>query len=288
MTTPAPPMPALFISHGPPTFALEDNATVRHWASIPERLPAVPKAILCVSAHWDTPGPRIAGGTEHPPIQHDFYGFPPELYHVTWPLRGSGDWAEHVADVFGDHSPDGLMAEPERPLDHGLWVPLRAAWPKPEVPVLQVSLSTARGGAWHLEMGRRLAPLREEGVLIVGSGGITHNLRRLAMGAPEGTAAPWAEAFVAAVEGALKTGDEAALCDPWGLPHGKDSHPTLEHYYPLLVALGAAGHEGLTPVHRGWTAGTLGLHTYASPGLKALALPAEAAEGEEGPERAAA
>lgn len=285
------PMPVLFISHGPPTLAVAEPpalaagaaaraaeserapgtaATVRHWRSIPALLPQVPTAIVCVSAHWDAPTTRLAGGVPHPRIQYDFFGFPAPLYRVAWPVRGSAEWADRVLGVVGK----GIQADRGRPLDHGVWVPLRHAWPKGEVPVLQVSLSTGRGGEWHLDLGKRLAPLRAEGVLIVASGGITHNLARLSMGAPDGASAPWAETFVAALEAALASGDAQALADPWKhLPHGRDAHPTLEHYTPLLVALGAAGGT-LTPVHRAWMMQTLGLHTYAS---AALAPPARQA-----------
>lgn len=273
--------PVLFLSHGPPTYALEQNPTTRHWARLPERLPAPPKAILCISAHWDTRAPQIAGGAAHPPIQHDFYGFPPELYHVTWSPKGSGDWAERIADVCGDGGPDTVLVDPSRPLDHGVWVPLRAAWARPPVPVLQLSLCTGKGGPWHLDLGRRLAPLREEGILIVASGGIVHNLSRLAPGTPDGTAAPWARRFVDAFEAALAKADEALLTDPWRLPHGREAHPTLEHYDPMLVALGAAGEEPLVPIHRAWTQATLALHSYATPTLKAEALPEEDEIGEE-------
>jgi 4,5-DOPA dioxygenase extradiol len=289
-------MPVLFVSHGPPTLALEAEPalvaaeagasvqpgpqarpaagaapggaeTVRHWRALPGLLPEAPAAILCVSAHWDAPTPRLSGGVPHPRIQHDFFGFPAPLYRITWPVRGSGEWAERVAEVFGK----GLQTDRGRPLDHGAWVPLRHAWPQGEVPVLQLSLSTGRGGEWHLDLGRRLGPLAEEGVLIVGSGGITHNLGRIARDAPEGASAPWAEDFVAAAETALERGDTQALADPWKhLPHGRDAHPTLEHYFPLLVAVGAAG-GSLAPIHRAWTLQTLGLHTYASGALAGAA-----------------
>jgi len=285
------PMPVVFVSHGPPTLALAEEpalaaqaggavqpapqagmdagaaATVRHWRALPGLLPEVPQAILCVSAHWDAPTTRLSGGVPHPRIQHDFFGFPPPLYKVTWPVRGSAEWAERVAEVFGR----GLGVDRARPLDHGVWVPLRHAWPRGDVPVLQLSLSTARGGDWHLDMGRRLAPLREEGVLIVASGGITHNLARVAPTAPDGASAPWAESFVAAAEAALAAGDTQSLADPWKhLPHGRDCHPTLEHYLPLLVAVGAAGGT-LDPIHRAWTMQTLGLHSYASDALEQTA-----------------
>lgn len=293
------PMPVLFVSHGPPTLALAEEPalvaaqagaaaqpspqpergagaapggaeTVRHWRALPGLLPEAPSAILCVSAHWDAPTPRLSGGVPHPRIQHDFFGFPAPLYRITWPVRGSAEWAERITGAFGR----GLQTDRARPLDHGVWVPLRHAWPKGEVPVLQLSLSTGRGGKWHLDLGTRLAPLREEGLLIVASGGITHNLGRIARDAPDGASAPWAEDFVAAADAALDRGDTAALCDPWKrLPHGRDAHPTLEHYYPFLVALGAAGGT-LTPIHRAWTLQTLGLHSYASEALEQTALKA--------------
>jgi len=279
------PTPVLFLSHGAPTLALAETPTVRHWRALPERLAAPPAAVLCVSAHWDTPAPRLAGGLERPAIQHDFAGFPEALYRVTWPVRGSAERAARVLDLLngaggGEGSAYATTAEPARPLDHGVWVPLRTAWPHGEVPVLQLSVSTARGVPWHLGLGRRLAPLREEGFLIVASGGITHNLRRLDWHAPDGAAAPWAKGFVTAFEAALAEGDLDLLCDPHRLPHGPETHPTVEHYVPLLVALGAAADEPLIPIHRAWTLGALALHSYATPGIKAEALPV-AEEGEE-------
>jgi 4,5-DOPA dioxygenase extradiol len=258
-------MTVLFLSHGPPTYALAENPTVRHWRGISELLLEPPKAVLCVSAHWDTPEPRLAGGVERPAIQHDFSGFPAELYRIGWDVQGSPEWAARIMRLFPDAADPmfALTAEPERPLDHGVWVPLRCAWPKGEVPVLQLSISTRRDGTWHLDLGRRLAALRREGVLIVASGGITHNLERLNWSAPDGDAAPWAATFITAFEEALANHDLERLANPWSFPNGQECHPTLEHYLPLLVALGAA--EGpLAPIHRGWTMNTLALHTYAA------------------------
>ncbi|MEJ2435919.1 MAG: class III extradiol ring-cleavage dioxygenase [Pseudolabrys sp.] len=146
--------------------------------------------------------------------------------------------------------------------DHGVWVPLYRMWERPSFPVLQISLNSARGVRRHLELGRRLAPLRGRGVMIKASGGAVHNLRRLDWSGHATPPAPWADAFVEALEVAMARGDEQALCEPWSLPGGRESHPTLEHYLPLLVAYGAALPGPLAPVHRGWSHGSLALHAY--------------------------
>ena len=218
--------------------------------------------MLCISAHWDAVTPRLAGAVLHPAIQHDFYGFPPALYAQTWPARGDmalGHWLRDTLSV------QGLpVTIEERPFDHGVWLPFKCIWPTAPLPVFQLSLCVRQGGPWHLALGEALAPLREAGVLIVGSGGITHNLHEIHWHAPEGTAASWSVEFMGALEAALASGDRTALCQPWTLPHGRRAHPTLEHYFPFLVALGAAGTQGLEPVHRNWMFGTLALHAYGS------------------------
>lgn len=264
-------MSVLFFSHGPPTYATAENPTVRHWRGVPDLLPDVPRAILCISAHWDSTEPRLAGGVDRPAIQHDFSGFPAELYRIGWEVKGSPKWAARVLELF-HADPDPmfpLVEDLDRPLDHGVWVPLRAAWPGGDIPVLQLSVSTQRDGVWHLDLGRRLAPLRREGVLIVASGGITHNLNRLNWTAPDGDAAPWAAAFITAFEEALAAHDLTRLANPWSFPNGAECHPTLEHYLPMLVALGAADGP-LAPIHRGWTMNSLALHTYAADTLEQI------------------
>jgi 4,5-DOPA dioxygenase extradiol len=162
-----------------------------------------------------------------------------------------------------------VLAE-ERPFDHGLWLPFKCIWPAAPLPVFQLSLCVREGGPWHLALGEALAPLRDAGVLIVGSGGITHNLGEIHWHAPEGQPASWAVEFMTALEQALEAGDREALCHPWTLPHGRRAHPTLEHYLPFLVALGAAGAQGLAPQHRNWMFGTLALHAYGADALPSV------------------
>jgi 4,5-DOPA dioxygenase extradiol len=156
------------------------------------------------------------------------------------------------------------VVETARPLDHGVWVPLKTAWPEVDFPVYQLSLSLAHGLDNLWQMGQRLQALRDEGVLLVGSGGITHNLRALDWQAAEGEAVPWAAAFVAAVDEAIAMHDREKLCKPWQLPYGNECHPTLEHYAPLLFTLGAANGEQTIALHRAWMYGTFALHAYGA------------------------
>ena len=254
--------PALFLSHGAPTFLLEENATTRFWQSLAGRLPAKPRALLCVSAHWDAQQLRISGTLGKVGIQHDFYGFPSPLYDISWDEHEDAGTAAWLLQRLRELNVD--VAEDSRPLDHGVWVPLKTAWPVPDFPVYQLSLNLAQGLDAHWELGQRLAALRDEGVLIMGSGGITHNLRAIDWHAPEETAEPWAAAFVDAVEAAIANKDRAALCKPWQFAGGRECHPTVEHYAPLLVTLGASGDEPVRTLHRAWMFGTFALNAYGT------------------------
>lgn len=254
--------PALFLSHGAPTFMLEGNATTRFWQSLLKLLPAKPRAILCVSAHWDAPQLRISGTLGKTGIQHDFYGFPSELYDITWrehEVAVTSAWLLHRLGEL-----DVAVVEDNRPKDHGVWVPLKTAWQAPDFPVYQLSLSLAQGLGSHWALGQKLQALRDEGVLIIGSGGITHNLRALDWNAAEDSAVPWAAAFVEAAERAITAKDRDALCQPWELAYGRECHPTLEHYAPLLITLGAAGGEPVRAIHRSWMYGSFALNAYAA------------------------
>ncbi|MDY6957007.1 MAG: class III extradiol ring-cleavage dioxygenase [Pseudomonadota bacterium] len=255
--------PVWFLSHGAPTFLTEPNRTTAYWSQLDPSYAGALRAVLCVSAHWEADAPALAGAVPEPAIQHDFYGFPPALYAQTWKTRGdamTGAWLREALAARGVP-----VAAVERPFDHGLWVPFKAMWPEgPPCPVFQLSLSAGQDAAWHLQLGEALAPLREAGVLIIGSGGITHNLREIDWRAAEGQAAFWAAEFMTALEQAVAANDVASLCDPWHFPHGRRAHPTLEHYLPFLVALGAAGGQGMQRIHRNWVFGTLALHAYAT------------------------
>lgn len=254
--------PALYLSHGAPTFMLEENAATRFWQSLPALLPEKPRAILCISAHWDAPQLRISGTLGKAGIQHDFYGFPKELYDIRWDEHEDAETAAWLLQRLREMNVD--VAEDSRPLDHGVWVPLKTAWPAPDFPVYQLSLTLEQGLDAQWELGQRLAALRDEGVLIVASGGITHNLRALDWHSAVESAAPWASAFVEAVEQGIAGNDRAALCKPWQFSYGKESHPTVEHYAPFLVMLGAANGEPVQTLHRSWMYGNFALNAYGA------------------------
>ena len=254
--------PALFISHGAPTFMLEENATTRFWKNLPALLPEKPRAVLCISAHWDAPELRISGTLGKTGILHDFYGFPKELYDITWDECVNKETSSWLIQRLRELNVDVL--EDNRPKDHGVWVPLKTAWPAPDFPVYQLSLCLAQGLDAHWALGKKLQALRDDGVLIIGSGGITHNLRALDCQSSEGIAVPWASAFVDAVEQAIGGNDRVALCKPWQFPYGKECHPTVEHYAPLLVMLGAADGEQVRSLHRSWMYGTFALNVYGA------------------------
>lgn len=233
----APLMPALFLGHGSPMNAIEDNPCSREWTALGRRLPR-PRAILCISAHWETRGVCVSAA-EQPETIHDFYGFPKALFDVRYPAPGSPWLCRRVAELLGTGTdPLPVQADPHRGLDHGAWSVLRPMVPAADIPVVQLSLDSARPGPFHLELGRRLAPLREEGVLILGSGDIVHNLRLYSF---HGTAAmDWALRFRALANRLIESGDDQALADWPAL--GADARlaiPTPEHYLPLLYVLGA-------------------------------------------------
>ncbi|HXH03822.1 MAG TPA: class III extradiol ring-cleavage dioxygenase [Candidatus Competibacteraceae bacterium] len=250
-------LPPVFLSHGSPTFALEDRPVSRFWRSLPARLSGAPRAILCVSAHWCTRQPALAGGMDGPlELLHDFYGFPEPLYRLTWPVCGSAALAGEIVEVLAAAG-IAVVEQPQRPLDHGVWVPLRAAWPEPPMPVLALSVCPQRDGAWHLALGRALAPLAQRGIWVVGSGGLVHNLRRLDWGRQDEGAEPWAAEFFQAWRVALAQGDLQTLCDPQRLPHGRVAAGDWEHYVPVLVALGAGSGAAAQWWHESWAYGCL-------------------------------
>lgn len=169
-----PLMPMLFIGHGSPTNATEENEFTRGWRKVTQQIPH-PEAILCVSAHWETEGSFVSG-SERPQTIHDFGGFAPELYGIQYPAKGSPDLAKNVRTLLSKHL---CAVDQMRGIDHGCWVPLLKMYPDADIPVLQLSLDyTIRPGR-HYELARQLAPLRREGVLIIGSGNMVHNLRKI-------------------------------------------------------------------------------------------------------------
>ncbi|RLJ65222.1 DODA-type extradiol aromatic ring-opening family dioxygenase [Sulfurisoma sediminicola] len=234
-------MPVIFVSHGSPDALLHAHDAVACWGEIGRSLPE-PAAILAVSAHWEarTPTASLAGA---PATIHDFYGFPPALYRMRYPAPGAPALAERaVALLAGAGIAAGL--HPDRGLDHGAWVPLSAMFPEADVPVTQLSLHHDGGPAAHLAVGRALAPLRDERVLIVASGAITHNFDWIDRAArPDAAPRPEAVRFADWVGERLATHDSAALLDYRAAPHGAASHPSEEHFLPLFAAVGAAGND---------------------------------------------
>jgi 4,5-DOPA dioxygenase extradiol len=228
-------LPAIFFGHGNPMNALLDNAYTGAWQRIGQELPR-PRAILSVSAHWFVPGTGVTIGTA-PRTIHDFGGFPRELYQVQYPAPGDPVLARRVQELL---APLPVMLDDSWGLDHGTWSVLKHVYPAADVPIVQLSIDETRPAAFHYDIGRRLAPLREEGVLIVGSGNLVHNLHAYAWGAHMPDPYEWAVRFEREARGLLLAGDHGPLVDYESL--GRDallSIPTPDHYLPLLYVIGA-------------------------------------------------
>lgn len=231
-------LPTLFLSHGSPMMALTECNTTQFFKTLGAELPR-PRAILMVSAHWDTAMPA-ASISARPETIHDFYGFPEPLYELRYPAPGALDVARRAAALI-DAAGLGPTALGERGLDHGAWTPLRFMYSAHDIPVTQLAVQSHLGAKHHYDVGRALAPLADEGVMIVGSGGISHNLREW-RSVPQGAPPAWLTEFVAWVRNAIESGGHAALIDyVKQAPHAARNHPTEEHFLPLFVALGAAG-----------------------------------------------
>jgi 4,5-DOPA dioxygenase extradiol len=228
-------LPVLFLSHGSPMHALEPGAVRDAWASLARALPR-PRAILVASAHWETQLPMLTGSAK-PQTIHDFYGFPRPLYEITYPAPGAPQVASRALALLKEA---GFTAAVDgcRGLDHGAWAPLLHMYPEADVPVLQVSVQTELGPRHHLALGAALGALAREGVLIVGSGHLTHNLRERRSGAP----AVYVREFQQWAKERIDSHELEALAEYRSRsPHGARAHPTEEHFLPLFVALGAAG-----------------------------------------------
>lgn len=228
-------LPTLFISHGSPIHALEPGAVRGVWENLGRSLPR-PKAILIASAHWETNIPALTGSAK-PETIHDFHGFPKPLYQIQYPAPGAPDVALRAIQLLEKENLKAV-ADTQRGLDHGAWSPLLHMYPKADIPVVQVSVQTELGPRHHLALGRALAPLSDEGVLIIGSGHLTHNLRDRSDGGP----ASYAREFQDWVKQRIDRHALDELADYRRLtPNGVRAHPTDEHFLPLYVSLGAAG-----------------------------------------------
>ena len=253
--------PSLFISHGSPMFALEPGLAGPALTALGQTLPR-PKAVLVVSPHWMTREPRVAT-TPRPQTIHDFGGFPPALYQLEYPAPGAPDVAQRAIEVL---RASGYAAEADTQwgLDHGAWVPLRHLFPGADIPVFQVSLPARLDGAKAYAYGQALAPLADEGVLVIGSGSLTHNLHDVRFDDPDAPADDYAVEFAHWVGNAVIRGDHARLQQTMAIaPHAQRAHPTAEHLWPLMVAAGVAG-EAATGVRidGGITYGVLSMDAY--------------------------
>jgi 4,5-DOPA dioxygenase extradiol len=240
------PMPAIFFGHGNPMNALSKNAYTDAWAALGNQLPR-PKAVLAVSAHWYFPATAVTSNTA-PRTIHDFGGFPRELYQVEYPAPGSPELARRVQELL---APVHVSLDESWGLDHGTWSVLCHVFPQADVPVVQLSIDETQPPEFHYETAKRLAPLRDEGVLIVGSGNLVHNLHTYAWGRSAPEPFDWAVRFEERAREALTGGDDATLVAYETL--GRDallSVPTPEHYLPLLyvIAVRRAGEQVGFPV----------------------------------------
>lgn len=266
-------IPALFVSHGAPTFALEPGQAGPLLHAIGERVRALPglRAILVVSPHWRTRGLRV-GVSARPQTIHDFGGFPAPLYALQYPAVGAPEVAREVAALL-DRSGLSAQLANEQGLDHGAWVPLLHMLPGAPLPVLQLSLPIDLRPADALALGRALAPLRDQGVLIMGSGSLTHNLYEFRQSETEASE-DYVREFVQWARRAATAHDEAALVDFRDAPHSRRAHPSDEHYLPLLVAAGASSAgETVEVMEGGVTYGVLSMEGYVFgelPGAPAL------------------
>ena len=232
-------MPTLFVGHGSPMVTLDDNTYTKGWRSLGESLPR-PRAILCVSAHWYLPQTLVTGN-DRPRTIHDFGGFPKPLFDIQYPAPGDPALALDVAKLL---SPTVVALDNEWGLDHGTWTVLRHIYPEADIPVIQLSLNRSQDTAWHFELARRLRPLRDDNVLIVGSGNLVHNLRRYDWSGSRVESFEWAERFESVARERMLAADFEPLVNY--KKQGTDAMmavPTPDHYLPLIYVL-AQHHVG--------------------------------------------
>ncbi|XP_074311672.1 4,5-DOPA dioxygenase extradiol-like [Silene latifolia] len=253
-----------FISHGSPTLSIDESIPARHflegWKK--QDYAQIPKAILVISAHWETVEPTVSAVNGVSDTIYDFYGFPASMYKLKYPAPGAPELAKRVQELLKGSGFERVNVDKKRGLDHGAWVPLMLMYPEADIPVCQLSVQSHLDGTHHYNVGQALAPLKDEGVLIIGSGSATHNLRDLRFNAQE--VAPWAREFDQWLEQALTTGRYQDVNDFQRIaPHAKKAHPSPEHFYPLHVAAGASGEKAKAElIHRSWELGTLSYASY--------------------------
>jgi len=249
-------MPALFMGHGNPMLAITANPYAEGWDALGASLPR-PRAVLCVSAHWYVRGTGVTAMAA-PPTIHDFGAFPKELFAVEYPAPGDPSLAAEVRDLL---APLPVVPDESWGLDHGTWSVMRHLFPDADVPIVQLSIDATQPPEFHYDLGRRLAPLRDRGVLIAGSGNIVHNLRLFTWD-PASPPFDWAARFDAECKRLLDAGDHAPLMAYAGM--GADARmavPTPDHYLPLLYVAGAGGDDAVTYPVVGFDGGAMSMRS---------------------------
>ena len=255
-------LPSLFLSHGSPMLAIAQSPAGSFLDGLGATLPP-PNAVVVASAHFLAAGVRV-GADPHPSTVHDFGGFAPELHRIQYPAPGEPELAAEIVQALAQAGIGATLAS-QHGLDHGIWVPLRRMYPDAQVPVVPISIDPRGDAATHFALGRALAGLRDEGVLVIGSGGFVHNLGDLDWNDSAAALAPWADQFADWMRARLLAGDWPDLL-AWDerAPHARRAHPTPEHLLPLFVAMGAAGADTQARLlHRSHEMGSLALDAFA-------------------------
>jgi 4,5-DOPA dioxygenase extradiol len=255
-------LPTLFISHGSPTMVIDQIPVHFFLEDLSKKLPA-PDAIVCISAHWQEPTLRVQA-MDRPETIYDFWGFPTELYRLKYPAPGHPELAHEIVRLLASSGVTAALDQ-QRGLDHGAWVPLSLMYPGADIPVLQVSLLTKEGAQAHYELGLALQPLREKNVLIIASGGATHNLRDFGYYGMEAPVQDYARKFDDWLLLSVESNQRDELL-AWAeqAPEARHNHPTAEHFLPFFVALGAAGEDRIGKrIHASFVYGILSMAAYA-------------------------
>lgn len=263
MSVTPPRLPTLFISHGSPMLALIDSPARRFLQQLGKTLPR-PSAIVVVSAHWESLGGPAVSLAERPDTIHDFGGFPRPLFEIQYPAPGAPQVGEQAAALLQEAGYE-VKRSTSRGLDHGAWVPLSLMYPAADIPTLQVSVLRGAGPAEHERLGQALASLREQGVLVIGSGSLTHNLYEFRGQDIDEPAPAWVSEFSAWMADKLQRGERQALLNyRQEAPHAARNHPTAEHLMPLYAAMGAAGAGAQAErIHASNEYGVLAMDAYA-------------------------
>ncbi|GFY94216.1 catalytic LigB subunit of aromatic ring-opening dioxygenase family [Actinidia rufa] len=258
-----------YISHGSPTLSIDESLPARDFLKSFTKtvygggIEDKPKSILIISGHWETSHPTVNAVVGPSDTIYDFYGFPEQMYKLKYPAPGAPALAKRVKEMLMSSGFERVNVDNKRGLDHGAWVPLMLMYPEADIPVCQLSIQTHRNAAYHYNLGKALAPLKEEGVLIVGSGAATHNLRSLHP-SKDGSITTWALEFDTWLKDALLSGRFDDVIDyEEKAPHAKKAHPRPDHFYPLHVAMGAAAENTKAElIHHSWQLSSLSYASY--------------------------